>query len=113
MKKSYKRHLRQLILQNVEKVLFQSLPRVNEPDRICSETAEEHTLDVAIKQSEARNFGDIFKAAKIIRKKKEHQPKRRFNGTFEDFDTPIQLTNLIHWILVGPNVTLDLLLQVL
>ena len=68
MKNSYKKYLRQLILENVENISFKKLPRVNEPDQICSETAEEHALDAAIKQSEAEYFGDIFKAAKIIRK---------------------------------------------
>ena len=46
MKKSYKKYLRQLILENVENVSFKKLQRVNEPDRICSETEEEHVNKV-------------------------------------------------------------------
>ena len=96
--------MRQLIFKNVKTFHLRS---VNEPDRICTETVEEHVLDAAVKQSEAENFKDIFKEAKIIRKKLEHQPKWRFHGTFEDFKTPMQFATLIQWILVGPNVTLD------
>ena len=44
MKKSYKKYLRQLTLKNVENISFKKSPRVNEPDRICSKTAEEHAL---------------------------------------------------------------------
>lgn len=67
-KKSYKKYLRQLILENVENISFEKSLRMNEPDWICSETAEEHALDVAIKKSKAENFGEIFKAAKSFEK---------------------------------------------
>ena len=76
---------------------------MNEPYRICSETAEEHALDVTIKQSEAENFGDISEAAKIIRKELQHQPKWRFNGTFEDFKTSMQLRCFIAEVLTTNN----------
>ena len=91
--------MRQLISENVENVSFKKSPHVNEPYRICSETAEKHALDVTIKQSEAENFGDISEAAKIIRKELQHQPKWRFNGTFEDFKTPMQLRCFIAEVL--------------
>ena len=47
MKKSFKKYSRQLMLEHVENVSFKK------PDRICSETADEHALDAAIKQIEA------------------------------------------------------------
>ena len=83
MKKSYKKYLRQLILENVENVSFKKLQRVNEPDRICSETEEEHVNKVRQKILET-----FVKASKIIRKEQEHQPKWRFNGTFEHTFSP-------------------------
>ena len=47
MKKSFKKYLRQLMLEHVENVSFKK------PNRICSKTADEHALDVAIKQIKA------------------------------------------------------------
>lgn len=96
-----------MILEYVENVSFEKSPRMNEPDWICSETAEENALDVAIKKRKAEKFWRNFQSSQIIRKELEHQPKWRYNGTFEDFETLIQLATLIRWILVGPYVTFD------
>ena len=60
--KSYKKYLKSII-EEISKfhVTFQKLPRANEPDRLCSNEAENHALDV-----EADAFSDIVRVAKHI-----------------------------------------------
>ena len=102
-KKSYKPYLKQLIEEHLPNVSFQNSPRVNEPERICSNAASSQALDNVIKQSKADNFNELFNVSKIIRKELEHHEKWQFKGSFDDFSAPIQLSTLIRWILVGPN----------
>ena len=45
---SYGKYLKQLILENVPGVSFKKSPRANEPERICSESAEDHAIEVAL-----------------------------------------------------------------
>ena len=59
--KSYKKYLKSIIEENFKNVTFQKLPRANEPDRLCSNEAENHALDV-----EADAFSDIVRVAKHI-----------------------------------------------
>ena len=59
--KSYKKYLKNIIEENFKNVTFQKLPRANEPDRLCSNEAENHALDV-----EADAFSDIVRVAKHI-----------------------------------------------
>ena len=46
---SYRKYLKQLILENVPGVSFKKSPRANETERICSESAEDHAIEVARK----------------------------------------------------------------
>ena len=64
--KSYKQHLKNLIEGNFKNVIFQESPRANELDRLCSNEAGSHALDVALKQCEADTYGDIYRVVKLI-----------------------------------------------
>ena len=73
--KSYKKYLKHLIIENINDVKFVKSPRVNEPDRICSESTGEYALDMTMQQCAAGNYNDIFNAAKIIRHELETMAK--------------------------------------
>ena len=73
--KSYKKYLKQLIIENINDVKFVKSSCVNEPDRICSESTGEHALDMATQQCATENYNGIFNAAKIIRHKLETMTK--------------------------------------
>ena len=45
---SYKKHLKQLIIENINDVKFIKSPLVNETDRICNKSTGEHALDVTL-----------------------------------------------------------------
>ena len=100
---SYKKYLKNLIEENIEHVSFVKSPRVNEPDRLCSNDAEGHAINVALKNCEAENFDDIFGVAKMVRKELEKMERWKFSGQFEDFKEPVHLLNLLRWILIGPS----------
>ena len=101
--KSYKKYLKNLVEENFKNVTFQKPPRANEPDRFCSNEAGSHALDVALKQCEAETFYDIFRVAKLIRAEIEQHTRWQFSGTFDDFNPPVYVSNLMRWILLGPN----------
>ena len=101
--KSYRKYLKQLIIANIPGVSFNKSPRKFEPDRICSESAEDHAIEMALQQSEAENFKELYNAAKIIRTELEKNNKWKFSGSFSDFTAPTQLSTLIRWIVFGPK----------
>ena len=105
--KSYKKYLRQLMIENIDNITFIKSPRLNEPDRICSTSTDNHALDMALQQSEAEKFKEIYNAAIIIRTELEKMEKWKFTGSFKDFKAPIQLSTLIRWIIYGPTVSLE------
>ena len=72
---SYRKYLKQLILENVPGVSFKKSPRANEPERIYSESAEDHAIEVALQQNEVDKFKEIYNAAKIIRTELEKMNK--------------------------------------
>ena len=45
---SYKKHLKQLIIENINDVKFVKSPHVNETDRIRNKSTGEHALDVTL-----------------------------------------------------------------
>ena len=73
---------------------------------LCSDKASDYALDAVMKQSEAENYGDLFKAAKLIREELEKHQKWKFTGSFNDFVVPTHLETLLRWIIVSPNVSL-------
>ena len=73
--KSYRKYLKQLIIENIPGVSFNKSLRKFEPDRISSESAEDHAIEMALQQSEAENFKELYNAAKIIRTELEKNNK--------------------------------------
>ena len=71
------------------------VPRANEPERICSESAEDHAIEVALQKNEVEKFKEIYNAAKIIRTELEIRNKWKFSGSCFDFTGPTQLPTLI------------------
>ena len=52
--------------------------RINEPQRICSESAEDHAIEVALQQNEVEKFKEIYNAANIISKEFKKLNKWKF-----------------------------------
>ena len=77
--------------------------RANEPERICSESAEDHAIEVALQQNEVDKFKEIYNAAKMIRTELEKMNKWKFSGSLSDFTALTKLSNLIRWIVFGPK----------
>ena len=103
LKVSYKRYLKQLILDNVDNVSFQKSKRVNKPEQICNTSAEREAINIALTENNADRFHDIFKVAKQVRTEIQGLEKWSFTGSFSDFPDPLLLSTLIRWILVGPH----------
>ena len=104
---SYRKYLKQLILENVPGISFKKSPRANKPERICSESAEDHAIEVALQQNEVEKFKEIYNAAKIIRTELEKMNKWKFSGSFSDFTAPTQFSTLIRWIVFGPKCSTE------
>ena len=77
--------------------------RANEPERICSESAEEHAIEVALQQNEVDKFKEIYNAAKMIRTELEKMNKWKFSASFSNFIAPTQLSTLIRCIVFSPK----------
>ena len=92
---SYRKYLKQLILENVPGVSFKKSQHANKPERICSQSAEDHAIEVALQQNEVEKLKEIYNAAKIIRTELENMNKWKFSGSFSDFTAPTQLSTLI------------------
>ena len=105
--KSYKKYLKQLIIKNITHVKFVKSLRVNEPDRICSESTGEHALDMTMQQCATETYNDIFNAAKIIRRELETMAKWNFQSLLSDFSSLVQLSTLLQWIIFGPVNALE------
>ena len=86
---SYRKYLKQLILENAPGVSFKKSPRANEPERICSESAEDHAIEVALQQNEVDKFKEIYNATETLRTELEKMSKLKFSGSFSDFTTPM------------------------
>ena len=104
--KSYKKYLKNLIEENFKNAIFQKSCQANEPNRLCSNEAGSHALDVALAQCKADTFGVIFRVAKLIRAEMEQHSRWQFSGTFDDFNPPVYLSSLMRWILLKPNQNL-------
>ena len=105
--KSCKKYLKQLIRENINHVKFVKSLRVNEPDRICSESAGEHALDMTIQQCATETYNDISNAAKIIRNELKTIAKWNFQSLFSNFSSLMQLSTLLQWIIFGPVNALE------
>ena len=105
--KSCKKYLKQLIRENINHVKFVKSLRVNEPDRICSESTGEHALDMTIQQCATETYNDISNAAKIIRNELETIAKWNFQSLFSNFSSLMQLSTLLQWIIFGPVNALE------
>ena len=64
---SYRKYLKQLILENAPGVSFKKSPRANEPERIYGESVEDHAIEVALQQNEIDKFKEIYNSAEILR----------------------------------------------
>ena len=104
--KSYKQHLKNLIEENFKNVFIQESPRANELDRLCSNEAGSHTLDVTLKQCEADTYGDIYRVVKLIRADTEQRTRWKFGRAFDDFNPSVYLFYLMRWVLLEPNQNL-------
>ena len=91
---SYRKYLKQLILENVRCVSFKKSPSANEP-QICSKYAEDHTIEVRLQQNEVEKFKEVYNAAKIIKTELEKINKWKFSRLFSDFTASTQLSTLI------------------
>ena len=105
--KSCKKYLKQLIRENINHVNFVKSLRVNEPDRICSESTGEHALDMTIQQCATETYNDISNAAKIIRNELKTIAKWNFQSLFSNFSSLMQLSTLLQWIIFGPVNALE------
>lgn len=105
--KSCKKYLKQLIRENINHVKFVKSLRVNEPDRICSESTGEHALDMTIQQCATETYNDISNAAKIIRNELKTIAKWNFQSLFSNFSSLMQLSTLLQWIIFGPVNALE------
>ena len=105
--KSCKKYLKQLIRENINHVKFGKSLRVNEPDRICSESTGEHALDMTIQQCATETYNDISNAAKIIRNELKTIAKWNFQSLFSNFSSLMQLSTLLQWIIFGPVNALE------
>ena len=105
--KSCKKYLKQFIIENINHVKFVKSLRVNEPDRICSESTGEHALDMTIQQCATETYNDISNAAKIIRNELETIAKWNFQSLFSNFSSLMQLSTLLQWIIFGPVNALE------
>lgn len=105
--KSCKKYLKQLIRENINHVKFVKSLRVNEPDRICSESTGEHALDMTIQQGATETYNDISNAAKIIRNELKTIAKWNFQSLFSNFSSLMQLSTLLQWIIFGPVNALE------
>lgn len=72
---------------------------------MCSIKAGGHVLDVALKQCGQIFFGVIFRVANI-QAEMEQDTRYQFNETFDDFNPPVYLSNLVQWILLEPDQNL-------
>ena len=105
--KSCKKYLKQLIRENINHVKLVKSLRVNEPDRICSESTGEHALDMTIQQCATETYNDISNAAKIIRNELKTIAKWNFQSLFSNFSSLMQLSTLLQWIIFGPVNALE------
>ena len=72
---------------------------------MCSIKAGGHVLDVALKQCGQIFFGVIFRVANM-QAEMEQDTRYQFNETFDDFNPPVYLSNLVQWILLEPDQNL-------
>lgn len=100
---NHKKHIKQLILENIQNAEFCKSPKRNEAERVCSKKTSECILDNAIKQSAHDDLNSIFKVATMLRKEILSHDKWKYKGSFEDFALPHYLPILIKWILTGPK----------
>lgn len=100
--KSHKKYLKQLIIENIDDVKFIKSPCDNEPGKIHSKSAGDHSLDMTMQQCAAQNCNDIFNAAKIIRHELETMAKWSFQGSFSNSSSLVQLSTFLRQIIFGP-----------
>ena len=93
--KSHKKYLKQLIIENIDDVKFIKSPCDNEPGKIRSKSAGDHSLDKTMQQCAAQNSNDIFSAAKIIRHELETMAKWSFQGSFSNSSSLVQLSTFL------------------
>ena len=71
---NYKRHLKQLLLQNVPGVQFVRLPAGNQFERVCFSRSQRSAVETNFRSS-YDDYQSIFQAARKIRKKVKAQEK--------------------------------------
>ena len=91
---NYKRHLKQLLLENGPGVQFVRLPARNQSEQVCSSHSKSNDV-----------YQSIFQAAIRTSKEIKHQAKWKFEGNFGGFSITKSLQLLLGWIIGGPRMS--------
>ena len=95
----FKKHIKELILDNLNGVLFVPSIRANSPETVCSSATVSFSVDALIKHSES-DIWVIHEAAKILRKSILSTPNWKFTGNFTaDMFCPPELTTFLKWMM--------------
>ena len=94
----FKKHIKQLILDNVTGIEFVPSWRKNEPEKVCSKSFVSFSVDASIKTS--TNSWILHQSAKILRKAILERPSWQFTGDFTNSTVcPHELKTFLKWLL--------------
>ena len=94
----FKKHIKQLILENVTGIEFVPSWRKNEPEKVCTKSFVSFSVDASIKTSS--NSWVLHQSAKILRKAILARPSWQFTGDFTNSTVcPNELKTFLKWLL--------------
>ncbi|KAK7077725.1 hypothetical protein SK128_020388 [Halocaridina rubra] len=103
---SYKKHIKNILLENVPGINFAK--RGPKPEIVFSTVTKEklktqmHEDFRVLDEMEA-----VLKASQIIRREITETVEWQFTGSFVDFNTPMKLQQFLKWVISGPHMHLS------
>ena len=103
---NYKRHLKELLLENIPNIEFIKPVKKNEPEKICSTKQKDEIVGSTFENINS-NYHDVFQAARLIRDGILKTENWKFTCSFDNYQLPLFLKTFIRWIIAGPNTEIE------
>lgn len=104
--RNYKPDVKNILLENIPDIKFVKRggpkPEIALPQRTTDKVLKEYCDEAEVN----KDMNILCKAAAIIRKEIENTKDWQFTGTFDDFETPMKLQQLMKWVIAGPRTQL-------
>ena len=101
--RNYKPDVKNILLENIPDINFVKRGGPKPEIALLQRTTDKALKEYCDETEVNKGMNILCEAAAIIRKEIENTKVWQFTGTFDDFETPMKLPQLMKWVIAGPR----------